>query len=401
MASFTERIRNVFSPQERHASITTAADLIPPRNGSSRKGRVLVNNDSALQHSAVWACLRLRADLISTMPVDVYRRVNDQQIEVPKPPVLINPGGDNCDLQEWLYSTQVDLDRAGNAFGLITERNGRGLPSRIELLPLQSVVVVYRDNKLSYRVGSETFEPADIWHEKQYTVAGLPYGLSPIQYAAHSIGEYLSIQDYATDWFNGNAIPAAVLKHTKSTVPDDKAEEAKAAFKAKVSAGELFVHGNDWEYTPIQAVDSQTQWLAAKQYGLTDIARFFGCPSDLIDAAVSGSSVTYASISQRNLQFLIMNLGPAIIRRENKLTKLTPSPQYVKLNSDALLRLDPKTRAEMNEIKLRSRQLAPSEVREQDNLPAFTESQLAEFDRLYGLPKQGGPDDSKAGTNND
>jgi HK97 family phage portal protein len=398
VASFTERIRNVFPPQERHANITTAADLIPPRNASSRKGRVLVNDDNAMRHSAVWACLRLRADLISTMPVDVFRRVNGQQIEVPKPPVLINPGGDNCDLQEWLYSTQVDLDRAGNTFGLITERNGRGLPSRIELLPLQSVVVVYRNNKLSYRVGNEEFDPADIWHEKQYTLAGLPYGLSPIQYAAYSIGEYLSIQDYATDWFNGNAIPAAVLKNKEKIVDPEKAAEAKARFKATVSAGDVFVHGADWEYIPIQAVSGQTDWLEAKRYGLNDIARFFGCPSDLIDAAVGGSNVTYASISQRNLQFLIMNLGPAIIRRENRLTKLTPSPQYVKLNSDALLRLDPKTRAEMNEIKLRSRQLAPSEVREQDNLPAFTDSQLAEFDRLYGLPKQSGQD-SKAGTN--
>ncbi|MEU8213988.1 phage portal protein [Micromonospora sp. NPDC049044] len=389
MPSFTQRVRDVFTRQERHANISQQAqDLIPPRSGSTRQGRVLVTDDSALRHSAVWACLRLRADLISTMPVDVFRRVNGQQLEVSKPPVLINPGGDNCDMQEWLYSTQVDLDRAGNAFGLITERNGRGLPSRIELLPLQDVTVVYRSGQLSYRVGSETFDPADIWHEKQYTVAGLPYGLSPIQYAAFSIGEYLSIQDYATNWFDGGAIPAAILKHTKTTINDEVAGKAKAKFKASVDSGDVFVHGNDWEYHPIQAVDSQTQWLEAKRYGLTDIARFFGCPSDLIDAAVGGSSVTYASITQRNLQFLIMNLGPAIIRRENKLTKLTPSPQYVKLNSDALLRMDPKTRAEMNEIKIRSRQLTPSESREQDNLPPYTDSQLAEFDRLFGAPNR-------------
>ncbi|WP_433537591.1 phage portal protein [Micromonospora sp. CA-249363] len=389
MLSFTQRVRDVFTREERHANISQQAqDLIPPRSSSGRKGRVNVTNDSALRHSAVWACLRLRADLISTMPVDVFRRVNGQQLEVSKPPVLINPGGDNCDMQEWLYSTQVDLDRAGNAFGLITERNGRGLPNRIELLPLNEVTVVYRGGQLSYRVGSETFDPADIWHEKQYTVAGLPYGLSPIQYAALSIGEYLSIQDYATDWFDGNAIPAAILKNNEKTVDPAKAAEAKARFKATVDSGDVFVHGKDWEYTPIQAVDSQTQWLEAKRYGLNEIARFFGCPSDLIDAAVGGSNMTYASITQRNLQFLIMNLGPAIIRRENKLTKLTPSPQYVKLNSDALLRMDPKTRAEMNEIKIRSRQLTPSESREQDNLPPYTDSQLAEFDRLFGAPNR-------------
>ncbi|MFY1660901.1 phage portal protein [Micromonospora sp. WMMD1274] len=359
---------------------------------------MLVTDDSALRHSAVWACLRLRADLISTMPLDVYRRVNGYQVEVPKPPVLINPGGDNCDLQEWLYATQFDLDRAGNAFGLITERNGRGLPSRIELLPLQSVTVVYRDNKLSYRVGNETFDPADIWHEKQYPVAGLPYGLSPIQYAALAIGEYLSIQDYATDWFDGNAIPAGTLKNTEKTVDPEKAAEAKARFRATVNSGDVFVHGKDWEYTPIQAVESQSQWLEAKRYGLNEIARFFGCPSDLIDAAVGGSNMTYASITQRNLQFLIMNLDPAIKRREKKLSTLTPSPQYVKLNTDALLRMDPKTSAEVLAIEINSRYRTPDEARELKNLPPLTDSDMKQFDRLFGVPKQGTPE-TKAGNN--
>jgi phage portal protein BeeE len=58
------------------------------------------------------------------------------------------------------------------------------------------------------------------------------------------------------------------------------------------------------------------EWIDGKRYGVSDIARFFGCPGDLIDAAVSTGSITYANMTQRNLQFLIMHLGPAVYRRE-------------------------------------------------------------------------------------
>jgi phage portal protein BeeE len=128
-------------------------------------------------------------------------------------------------------------------------------------------------------------------------------------------------------------------------------------------------------------------WLEAQKYGIGDIARFFGAPGDLIDAAVSSGNITYANITQRNLQFLIMHLGPAIYRRERALSKLLPQPRYVKLNSSALLRMDDLTRAQVNQLKIESRTLAPSEAREQDNNPPFTPEQLAEFDRLFGPPK--------------
>nr|WP_269149532.1 phage portal protein [Streptomyces acidiscabies] len=100
---------------------------------------------------------------------------------------------------------------------------------------------------------------------------------------------------------------------------------------------------------------------------------------------MSGSSVTYASMTQRNLQFLIMNLGPAVGRREDAFSrKLVSGPRFVKLNTDALLRMDPEARARTIGARITNRTLAPSEARALDNLPPFTEDQLAEFDRLFG-----------------
>lgn len=380
----------------RDAQVTTAEDLLAmSRNVRTGNGGVLVTTDTAMRHSAVWACLRIRGDLVSTMPVDVYRRVNGVQVEVPKPLVLVNPGGQRVGMTEWLYSTQVDLDRAGNCFGLITERSGvvgpdgRGLPARIDLLALADVTVRAQGAEITkYIVAGVEYDPWDVWHERQFTVAGLPLGLSPVAYAAWTIEESLNAQKFARDWFAGGAVPLAELVNKAKTINKAEAKIAKDHFRASVADGDLFVHGMDWEYKPIQAVAQQSAFIEAREFGLTDIARFFGVPSDLIDAAVSTGSITYASITQRNLQFLTLQLGPAITRREEALSRgLVPGPRYVKLNRGALLAMDPEARARTVQTRIASRTLAPSEARELEDLPPFTEAQMAEFDRLFGAPR--------------
>jgi hypothetical protein len=61
----------------------------------------------------------------------------------------------------------------------------------------------------------------------------------------------------------------------------------------------------------------------------------------MIDAEGSSSSITYANVTQRNVQLLVMNLGPAIARREAALSTLLAAPRFVKFNTDAILRMDP------------------------------------------------------------
>lgn len=373
--------------QQRLFGITGAQDLIAPRM-SHPPGAVAVTSETAMRHSAVWACLRLRADLESTMPVDVYRRVGDIQVEMPKPPILVNPGGERVDICEWMYSGRINLDRAGNNIGLITEVNGAGLPNRIDLQPLNECSILDRSGELKYRIGGKLYPPEQVWHERQYTIPGLAVGLSPVAFAAWSIGQYQSAQKFALDWYGSGGVPKGHLRNKEMpTIPEAVADAAKLRFKTSIDGNDIFVSGRDWEFNPYQAEAVGAEWLEAQRFGIGDIARFFGCPGDLIDAAVSSGSITYANITQRNLQFLIMHLGPAVYRRERSLSKLLPAPRYVKLNSSALLRMDDQTRATVLAAKIVSRQLAPSEARELDNLPPFTDAQLAEFDRLFGPPK--------------
>jgi HK97 family phage portal protein len=301
-----------------------------------------------------------------------------------------------------MYSSQVDLDRAGNAVSIILARDGQGLPSLLEPVPASSAIAVIRDRRISkWRIGGTEYEPEEIWHEKQYTVAGLPVGLSPVAYAALALGEYASIQQFATDWFDNGTLPSATLKNTERVIPQEVADQAKARYKATVANGDVFVMGADWEFSLMKAEAAATDWLGAKQFGLTEISRFFDCPADLIDAAVSGSSVTYANLTQRNLQFLIMSLGPAVARREGALSDLLPRPRFVKLNTDALLRMDPEMRARVLGQQVKDRLRTPSEARELDNLAPFDEADLAEFDRIFGPPpSKAGPTPVQASSDN-
>jgi len=377
--------------------IGSPQDLIAPRP-FWRPGLPYITADNALRHSAVWACLDLRAGLVSTLPLDVYRRVNGVQVEMPRPQVLRNPGGVSVSVPgdgyaEWMYATQFDLDRTGNVIGVITARDGLGLPAVIELAPTAQTSVIVRGGELAaYRIAGKSYDPADIWHERAHVVPGIHVGLSPVAYAAFTLGQFFSVQEFASNWFGAGAVPKARLKNVSKTIDTKQAAIVKESWLAAITANEPFVHGADWEYSMLQAQQASTDWLDAQKFSITDAARFFGVPADLVDSGETGvtGKVTYQNITQRNLQFLIMHLGPAIIRRENALTALTPQPRYVKLNTDAFLRLDPIQRATMLQMMIESRTLAPSEARELDNRPPFTPAQLDEFDRFWP-PQPGAP----------
>lgn len=363
---------------------------IPPpgQAGNTLAGTVRVSTESALRASAVWAGLRLRADLVSTMPVDNYRRVDNIPVQVRMPNVTWVSGGHEIEWHEFIYSTQMDLDRSGNTFGVITEKNALGLPTRIELANLADVGVIPPRNpgdRPLYRIAGQEVTADNVWHERQYTLPGLAVGLSPIAYAAWSIGAYLSAQEFALSWFGNSATPAVVLRNTEREIPGPAADEIKRRYKASMEPGGVFVTGNDWELKPSTAVTAAQQYVDLMQYGVPDIARFIGVPADLIDGAVSGQSVTYASITQRNLQLLIMHLGPAVTRREKAFTRgLLPGPQYIKLNRKALLAMDPATQATTIQTQLNSKTLTYDEAREIDDRAPLTDEQLERMDKISG-----------------
>ncbi len=375
----------------RDANLSALAAANDARHGGGMRGAVRVTDESALRHSAVWACLRLRANLISTMPVDVFRKVGDLSVEVTKPALLTQPAPDT-DITEWLWSSQYDLDRYGNAFGIITATDAAGRPAQVELVAAADCSVRTKGRAVeSYTLAGEKFSGDRlryVWHERQYRPAGSPLGLSPIAYAAWSIGGYLSAQEFALHWYGHGANPKGTLRNRERAVSMSVMTAAKAQFKAATEDGDIFVTGSDWEWLPAQGDANSAAFIDEMQYGITDVCRFLDVPADMIDAPSRGSAITYANITQRNVQLLVTSLGPAVFRRERKLSGAIAGPRFVKLNSDAVLRMDPETRARVLALQVDKRALLPSEWRALEDRPAYTEEQFAEFDRLFGAPRQ-------------
>lgn len=372
-----------------------------PRISAPSSRTRTVTQDKAMTQSAWWACIRLRADLISTFPVDVFRdlKVGGQiiPVEMPTPPILVDPGGKEWDFIDWMWASQRDLDTAGNAIGVITARNGaankyypEGLPAVIELADIRDCAVLKVKGKWKYRIGGKQYEPNEVFHERQYPMSGTPIGLSPLLHAADTLGELLALQQYGLDWFGNGGVPKAWLKNTVKRLGDEERTSAKTWYRDTIGNGDLMVTGNDWEYNMIQAETAGMEWINGRQFGSSEIARFLGVPSDLIDAAISGQSITYANMTERNLQFLIMNLNAAVIRRERTLTRLLPQPRYVKLATKSLLRMSPMLQQQIIRSQLETWQLTHDEARGLDNRAPFTAAQLAEMRDIYGKATIGG-----------
>lgn len=366
---------------------------IPPNSQVGRLGvgGQVVTADTALRSSAVWAALRLRANLISTLPVGSYRMRDGMRVEIDNPNITFINAGREIPWHEFLYATQMDLDRSGNAFGVITQVNALNLPTRIELVNLADITCSPRhpgarisSGDYVWRVCGIEYAYEELWHERQYVVSGLPMGLNAIAYAAYAVGSYLTAQDFAIKWFGNDALPAAVLRNEEEVVPTNVAEAAKAKYQASMTPGGVFVTGRDWSLSPMNAATNSNNYIETMQWGVPDIARYFDVPADMIDGAISGSSVTYANVTQRFLQLLVVHLGPSITRRELALTELSASPRFLKLNRKALLAMDPLTQAQLLGMEITNRYTTPDEARSLMDKAPLSDSDKALFSDLFG-----------------
>ena len=365
-------------PAARDSARALTLDSLGVSRGTAGSSGQPATPQTSLRFSAVWAALRLRADLISTLPVDVFRAAPDgAQVSAPGTRLFKRPADDIL-WPEWLYSTQMDLDRYGNCFGLIEARDA-GYPVQIEPWAAGEVTVRLKGRRIvKYRYDGAEYDPGQVWHERQYTVAGYRIGLSPIAYAAWTVGAALSAQEFSLDWFANGAAPSGTLRHTQEPNLDQKIlEAAKARFKIATANRDLFVTGSEWEFTPSAVDANSAQFLQAQGHSAVDVARFIGVPATAIDAAVTGQSLTYSNLTMQQLHLLVNFLAAPIIRREWALTaNALPAPRFAKFNTDALLRLDPTGRTQLMAAQIDAWMTDPDEARKLNNLPPLTPEQI-------------------------
>ena len=303
-------------------------------------GEPAVNQQTSMQLLTVAGCVRMIADAIATMPVDVFRKSPDGvRAEVRKPAWMLEPTVD-LDYTAWCTQILTSLLLHGNAYVHVT-RSGTSIVELIVLDP--SRVDVRRDGgRKVYLVNGLPF-PGELHHLKGMMMPGSDTGLSPLEYARKTIGLGISAVDFGVDSLNnGNNMPG-VIESPGTMNPTAMTDMAKAWQRARSRKNRglpgVLQGGATWK--PTGVTNEQAQFLQTQKWNGAQIAAnvFLVDPTDL-GIPVEGSNHTYANLEQRNLRRLQVTFLPWIIRVEQFLSGLLPMPQYAKVNVDGLLKAD-------------------------------------------------------------
>lgn len=327
---------------------------------------VAVNDDQALRLAAVWGCVDLISELVSTLPVHEFRRVDDRLVQAATPAFLEDPAGDGYGYEVWARQALMSWLLRGNLYGWIERLGGDGWPAQIASVHPGEItarrerfggpVEWYRDNK---QVDQWPFGP--LWHVPAYTVPGSPLGLSPITYAAETIGLGLAAMRYDAKWFDGGGLPLGTFE-TDQALDDTQAKAIKSRVTEALLDGGALVLGYGNKFNAMQVSPQDSQFLETIKANADDVARyFFRRPPG------EGGSVTYANVEARSLDLLTYTLIGWLVRLEKALTRLRPRPRVVKINEKALLRVDALTQAKVADVLIRSGLRNRDELREKDD----------------------------------
>lgn len=348
-------------------------------------GVTVATPTGATRVAAVFACWRLLADAISTLPLDVYRRKPDgSRTEADLPSYLRFA----IDLTRVEYLTQVVLSLLadGNAF-IATPRGRDGVPSGLVPLDPARVSVIREKSRVLYEIGGKQFGSLDVLHIRALTLPGELRGLSPLAAARDVIDGAAAAQSYGTEFFRNAGVPPIALE-----VPGDVHDEQSARAKARkvaaawdethqgpANAGKTGVLLGGAKLTTVALNAKDQQWLESRQFSVQEIARIYGVPPHLI--ADSSNSTSWGSgLAEQNLAFGQFSLRPWITRIEEAHDRLLASHgsrAYMRLNLDALLRASLSDRYESYAVGITSGFLGRNEARAFEDLPPLPEPEPA------------------------
>jgi HK97 family phage portal protein len=379
----------IFLGKEQRTGPTFPEPPIPPFPGATMYGGVgsaiEATPERALGVPTVWACVGLLSNAVSMLPLETYRLNADGEPRRVDDPLVITKPADGMTQSEWLHMLMASLLLRGNAYGLLTREMIDGAPTvtQIELLSPDNVKVT-RDRETGrtvYKIGiSQVDRSADIWHVRGMTLPGTRVGLSPIAYAAATIGVDIFSRKFASDFFFDGAHPSSILTSDQQ-INAEQARTIKDRIIAAVRGREPVVIGAGLKWAQIQVSPEESQFLATQQANVNQIAKFFHVPATMV-GGTEGDSMTYANVEQRSLDFLTYSVSFWLKRLEDAVSSLLLAPQTVRFNTAALLRTDAATQATVDNMHLAGKVLVPSEIRARDGLPPMTDDQKAEADMV-------------------
>lgn len=359
--------------------VATGFDVLMPNDSG-----VQVNQHTALQMSAVYACIRLLSETLAQLPLNIRRRTADGSELATNHPmfsILHNTPNPWMTSFSWRNSVMSHCVGWGNGYSYII-RNQLGEPrALLPLLPDRTYPEII-DNRLTYQTQINEIPldalPEDILHVPALGFDGL-VGISPIALHRQSIGLGMAAQKFGAKMYSSGSMLSGVLKHPgrlkrKAERPDDPSpvdrlrKQWRDLYSGLDNAGSVAVleEGMEFQKTAIDPVDAQ--YVELMKFQVADIARIFNVASHLVNDL---DRATFNNISELSLSFLRYTMTPWIVRWEQELNrKLFPGSNtyYVKFNLQGLLRGTLTERKDYYKTAIEYGWLSRNEVRELEDL---------------------------------
>ena len=353
--------------------------------GSSAAGKS-VNERSAMQMTAVYACVRILSESIAGLPLHMYQYEEDgsktKAVEHPLYHLLHdepNPEMTSFIFRETLMS---HLLLWGNAYAQII-RNGKG--DIIALYPLMpNRMKVERDSKgqlyYEYQTMKEDaptmkgavyqLDPSEVLHVPGLGFDGL-VGYSPIAMAKNAIGLAIAAEEYGSKFYANGAAPSGVLEHPNVLKDPAKVRDSwNAAFGGSSNAHRVAVLEEGMKYTPISISPNEAQFLETRKFQINEIARIFRVPPHMVGDLEKSS---FSNIEQQSLEFVKYTLNPWVCRWEQALQRALldddeKGKYFFRFNVEGLLRGDYQSRMNGYATARQNGWMSANDIRELENL---------------------------------
>ena len=257
-----------------------------------------VNERSAMQMTAVYACVRILSEAIAGLPLHMYQYQEDgsKKKATEHPLYHLLHDEPNPEMTSFVFreTLMTHLLLWGNGYCQII-RNGKG--EVVALYPLMpNRMTVDRDAKgrlyYQYQKSSEDaptmegsnviLDPSDVLHIPGLGFDGL-VGYSPIAMAKNAIGLAIAAEEYGSKVYANGAAPSGVLEHPGTLKDPARVRESwNAAFGGSSNAHKVAVLEEGLKYSPISISPNEAQFLETKEFQINEIARIFRVPPHMV-----------------------------------------------------------------------------------------------------------------------
>lgn len=326
----------------------------------------VVNEQTAMRVSAVYACVSLIAGTIAQLPIEVYERIDGWSKPLPDHPYwwILNeqPAPIWGGTPYWEFMVAQMLLRGGGISYLV--RNRAGAITAILPWPRSQVQwkVIRGESprepaRLRYYFQAEDgyfgADQDDVLHFPGFGFNPTTYdALSVIQWGARNgIGIAMKGDEFAGKFFGQGAQPQFAVTAAGEMTPSQQDDFRDAWVKKYSGAGIngiplILTEGLDIKELSMSATDAQL--LESRQWQVVDVARAFGVPPQLI-GETEKASTWGAGVEQIVLAYSKFTISPHIGRIHDELNRkiFRTARNFCEHSRDALLEGDSKAQSEL------------------------------------------------------